>query len=62
MFDRAVELLEGMGAELELGRALRAYADYEDSTGRPDAASELRHWAEGIGQRGRNAPASAEAI
>jgi tetratricopeptide (TPR) repeat protein len=62
MFDRAVELLEGLGAELELGRALRAYADYEDSTGRGDAASELRHWAEGIGQRGRSVPASAEAI
>ena len=56
MFDRAVELLEGLGAELELGRALRAYADFEDSTGRSDAASELRHWAEGIGHRGRTAP------
>ena len=53
MFDRAVELLEGVGAELELGRALTAYAAFEDTTGRTDAASELRNWAEGIRQRSR---------
>ncbi len=63
MFDRAVELLEGVGAELELGRALTAYAAFEDTTGRTDAASELRNWAEGIRQRSRTGvsvtPASA---
>ena len=53
MFDRAVELLEGVGAELELHRALTAYAEFEDTTGRTDAATELRSWAEGIRQRAR---------
>jgi tetratricopeptide (TPR) repeat protein len=64
MFDRAVELLESTGAELELGRTLAAYADFEESTGRTDAAWELRTQADGIWQRARasvrvSAPATA---
>ena len=39
--DRAVQILGDAGAELELGRALSAYADFEERTGRVDAASEL---------------------
>ena len=42
MFDRAVQILGDAGAELELGRALSAYADFEERTGRVDAAAELR--------------------
>jgi len=42
MFDRAVQILGDAGAELELGRALSAYADFEERTGRSDAAAELR--------------------
>jgi tetratricopeptide (TPR) repeat protein len=53
MFDRAVEMLEGAGAELELGRTLVAYADFEERTGRSDAAYELRIQADGIRQRAR---------
>jgi tetratricopeptide (TPR) repeat protein len=63
MFDRAVELLEGAGAELELGRTLAAYADFEESTGRTDAAGELRAQAEGIWLRARAVAApTAEAV
>jgi tetratricopeptide (TPR) repeat protein len=53
IFDRAVELLEKVGAELELGRALNAYADFEAETGRDDAATSLRGQAEAIRQRAR---------
>lgn len=42
VFDRAIELLESSGAELELGRALSAYAAYEEGIGRQSAAKELR--------------------
>jgi len=42
MFDRAIQILGDAGAELELGRALSAYADFEERTGRTDAAAELR--------------------
>jgi hypothetical protein len=42
VFDRAVELLSSSGAELELGRALTAYADFEERIGRRDAAETLR--------------------
>jgi hypothetical protein len=42
MFDRAIEILGASGAELELGRTLIAYADFEERTGRTDAAAELR--------------------
>jgi hypothetical protein len=65
MFDRSVEMLEETGAELELGRTLVAYADFEESTGRSDAAWELRNQADGIRQRARaplaSAPTSGEA-
>ena len=53
IFDRAVELLENVGAELELARALLAYADFEQETGRDDAATSLRDQAEAIRQRTR---------
>jgi tetratricopeptide (TPR) repeat protein len=54
MFDRAVELLGEAGAELELGRTFHAYAEFEDSTGRQDAAYELRSQARGIRERARS--------
>jgi hypothetical protein len=50
MFDRAVELLGEAGAELELGRTLDAYADFEEGTGRA-AAGDLRTQARGIHER-----------
>ncbi len=53
MFDRAVELLGGIGAELELGRTFAAYAEFEEQTGRSDAAWGLRAQAHGIHQRAR---------
>jgi hypothetical protein len=53
LFDRAIELLENAGAELELGRALAAYADFEAETGRDDAASNLREQADAIRRRAR---------
>jgi len=48
VFDRAVELLGSSGAELELGRAFAAYADFEERIGRQDAAEKLRDRAFGI--------------
>ncbi|MBN2573800.1 MAG: tetratricopeptide repeat protein [Deltaproteobacteria bacterium] len=48
VFDRAVELLGSSGAELELGRAFCAYADFEERIGRQAAAEELRDRACGI--------------
>jgi tetratricopeptide (TPR) repeat protein len=51
MFDRAVELLGSAGAELELGRTLSAYAEFEEGTGREDAAWELRRQAGDIQAR-----------
>ncbi len=56
MFDRAVELLGSTGAELELGRTLSAYADFEERTGRDTAAIDLRSQARGIWDRA-HAPA-----
>lgn len=53
MFDRAVELLNEAGAELELGRTFAAYAEFEERTGRSVAALELRTQAQGIQQRAR---------
>jgi tetratricopeptide (TPR) repeat protein len=53
LFDRAIELLENVGAELELGRALAAYADFEADTGRDDAASSMREQADAIRRRAR---------
>jgi hypothetical protein len=51
MFDRAVEVLTGAGAELELARTLDAYADFEDRSGRDETASELRRQARLIRHR-----------
>jgi tetratricopeptide (TPR) repeat protein len=45
MFDRAVEILTGAGAELELARTLGAYAAFEQRSGRGEIASELRRQA-----------------
>jgi tetratricopeptide (TPR) repeat protein len=53
MFDRAVELLSGAGAELELARALYDYADFEERVGREDVAAELRRQAAQITTRAR---------
>lgn len=51
VFDRAVELLGSSGAELELGRAFLAYADFEEKIGRRDAAERLRDRALAIRRR-----------
>jgi hypothetical protein len=59
MFDRAVEVLTNAGAELELGRTLAAYADFEERTGRDSAASELRRQANLIRDRARRSGRSA---
>jgi tetratricopeptide (TPR) repeat protein len=45
MFDRAVEVLAGAGSELELARTLRAYAEFEERSGREETAAELRRQA-----------------
>ncbi|HVR60412.1 MAG TPA: tetratricopeptide repeat protein [Polyangia bacterium] len=58
MFDRAVELLSNAGAEMELGRALSAYADFEESGGRRHAAEELRRQSALIVARARRATSS----
>jgi tetratricopeptide (TPR) repeat protein len=42
VFDRSVEMLGSSGAELELGRAFMAYADFEEKIGRQEAAEGLR--------------------
>lgn len=60
MFDRAVELLNGAGAELELGRTFAAYAEFEERTGRLEVAWELRTQARGISERARSGVAAAE--
>jgi tetratricopeptide (TPR) repeat protein len=48
VFDRAVELLRTSGAELELGRTLKSYAEFEEQIGRRDAAEKLRDQAAAI--------------
>jgi len=53
MFDRSVEILSNAGSELELGRALAAYAEFEHRTGRKSTARELRRQAELIRDRAR---------
>lgn len=51
MFDRAIELLASAGAELELGRTLSAYADFEERSGEDATAQALRGQADGIFHR-----------
>jgi len=55
MCDRAVEVLQSVGAELELGRTLAAYAEFEERVGREDKAQELRRQADLIRDRSRRA-------
>jgi tetratricopeptide (TPR) repeat protein len=54
MFDRAVEVLTGAGAELELARTLIAYAEFEARSGRESAAGELRRQASLIAAQTRS--------
>ncbi|MES1158114.1 MAG: tetratricopeptide repeat protein [Haliangium ochraceum] len=58
MFDRAIEILSNVTAELELGRAFAAYADFEERTGRRSAAQELRRQASLIREKSRASVAS----
>ncbi len=51
LFDRAVDELADRGAELELGRTLCAYAEFEQRMGRRIAADDLRDQAAGIRAR-----------
>jgi len=51
VFDRALEVLAEAHAELELGRTLSAYAEYEERTGREANADELRRRARAIRKR-----------
>jgi tetratricopeptide (TPR) repeat protein len=51
VFNRAIEVLGQAGAELEMGRALSAFAEYEDRTGRAACADELRSRAREIRKR-----------
>lgn len=59
MFDRAVEILTGAGAELELARTLDAYASYEQRAGRDETAGELRKQAGLIRRRGVSSDSAA---
>jgi len=51
VFDRVVEVLAESRAELELGRAFAAYAEYEERTGRAAKAGDLRERAHAIRRR-----------
>jgi tetratricopeptide (TPR) repeat protein len=62
LFDRAVELLGEAGAELELGRTLNAYAEFEEHTGRKVVAGELRSQARGIKERALDGVRNAAAV
>jgi tetratricopeptide (TPR) repeat protein len=57
MFDRAIEILSNGGAELELGRAFAAYAEFEERDGRKSAALELRRQGQLIRHQARTAGA-----
>jgi len=46
MFDRAIEILSNSASELELGRALGAYAEFEARAGRKAVARDLRRQAQ----------------
>jgi len=51
VFDRAVAVLGESRAEMELGRAFAAYAEYEERTGRAGSADDLRERARSIRKR-----------
>jgi tetratricopeptide (TPR) repeat protein len=53
MFDRAIEILSNVASELELGRALGAYAEFEERTGRRTVARDLRKQAQLIREKTR---------
>lgn len=53
MFDRAVEILSNVASELELGRALGAYAEFEERSGRKAVARDLRRQAQLIREKTR---------
>jgi tetratricopeptide (TPR) repeat protein len=62
MFDRAVEVLSNAGAELELGRTLSAYADFEARSGRKDTSRELSRQAARILAQSRRGARDAAAL
>jgi tetratricopeptide (TPR) repeat protein len=51
VFNRALEVLGSAGDELEMGRTLSAYAEYEDRSGRAAYADDLRGRARAIRKR-----------
>jgi tetratricopeptide (TPR) repeat protein len=55
MFDRSIEILSNVGAELELGRAFDAYAEFEARTGRKRASEQLHRQAISIREHARTA-------
>lgn len=58
MFDRSVEVLSNVASELELGRALAAYAEFEERGGRKDVARALRRQADLIRDKARTSGTS----
>jgi tetratricopeptide (TPR) repeat protein len=61
VFDRAVEVLTEAHAEMELGRTLSAYAEYEERTGRAARADEFHKRAKDIRRRAIHGEAAEEA-
>jgi tetratricopeptide (TPR) repeat protein len=61
VFERAVDLLGKAGAQVELGRTLASYAEFEKEQGRLTAADELRERARHIRERAGLAVAAPEA-
>ena len=61
VFDRAVEVLTDAHAEMELGRTLSAYAEYEERTGRGAHADEFHKRAKDIRRRAIHGEAAEEA-
>ena len=55
MLDRAIEVLSDRGSEMELGRTLSVYADFEQKLGRRIASDDLKDQAAGIRARAWNA-------
>jgi tetratricopeptide (TPR) repeat protein len=58
MFDRAIEILTSVSAELELERAFGAYAEFEQRAGRKAVAEELRRQANLIREKARTSRSS----